>query len=42
MTTITGHTNGEAPVNARLPWVTAERMRVFATAACDADDRGHP
>ena len=40
--TIAGHTNGEPPVNARLPWVTAERMRVFAIAAWDVEIRGHP
>ena len=42
MTTLVVHTNDEAPPGARPPGVTVERMRMFATAACGAEDRGHP
>src|ERR1700687_2807555 len=42
MTTLVVHTNDEAPPGARPPGATVERMRMFATAACGAEDRGHP
>jgi len=42
MTTLAVHTSDEALPGARPPGVTVERVRVFATAARDVEDRGHP